>query len=57
MSGKANIIPQRTLVRGDLRYLSAAQLAEAPGFGPKFAAELSEFFKTSLAAPPPAGED
>jgi len=29
VSGKANIIPQRTLVRGDLRYLSAAQLAEA----------------------------
>jgi len=28
-SGKSNIIPQRTLVRGDLRYLSAAQLAEA----------------------------
>lgn len=29
VSGKANIIAQRTLVRGDLRYLSAAQLAEA----------------------------
>ena len=40
-----------------IRAATAAQLAEAPGFGPKFAAELSEFFKTSLAAPPPAGED
>src|ERR1035437_2496531 len=29
VSGKANIIAQRTLVRDDLRYLSAAQLAEA----------------------------
>jgi len=29
VSGKANIIAQRTLVRGDLRTLSAAQLAEA----------------------------
>ncbi len=29
MTGKSNIIAQRTLVRGDLRYLSAAQLAEA----------------------------
>jgi len=29
VSGKNNIIAQRTLVRGDLRYLSAAQLAEA----------------------------
>jgi glutamate carboxypeptidase len=29
ISGKSNIIAQRTLVRGDLRYLSAAQLAEA----------------------------
>ena len=29
VSGKSNIIPQRTLVRGDLRYLSAEQLAEA----------------------------
>lgn len=31
VSGKTNIIAQRTLVRGDLRYLSAAQLAEARG--------------------------
>jgi glutamate carboxypeptidase len=29
VSGKSNVIAQRTLVRGDLRYLSAAQLAEA----------------------------
>ena len=29
VAGKSNIIAQRTLVRGDLRYLSAAQLAEA----------------------------
>lgn len=29
VSGKTNIIAQRTLVRGDLRFLSAAQLAEA----------------------------
>jgi glutamate carboxypeptidase len=29
VSGKSNIIAQRTLVRGDLRYLSAEQLAEA----------------------------
>ena len=29
VTGKANIIAQRTLVRGDLRCLSAAQLAEA----------------------------
>jgi len=29
MAGKSNIIAQRTLVRGDLRYLSAEQLAEA----------------------------
>lgn len=29
VSGKANIIPQRTLVRGDLRFVSAGQLAEA----------------------------
>jgi glutamate carboxypeptidase len=29
VSGKTNIIAQRTLVRGDLRYLSAAQMAEA----------------------------
>jgi len=29
VAGKANIIPQRTLVRGDLRFVSAAQLAEA----------------------------
>ena len=29
VTGKSNIIAQRTLVRGDLRYLSAAQLAEA----------------------------
>ncbi len=39
-----------------IRAATAAQLAEAPGFGPKFAVELSEFFKTSLAAPSPAGE-
>ena len=29
VAGKSNIIAQRTLVRGDLRYLSAEQLAEA----------------------------
>lgn len=29
VSGKSNIIAQRTLVHGDLRYLSAGQLAEA----------------------------
>lgn len=29
VAGKANIIPQRTLVRGDLRFVSAEQLAEA----------------------------
>ena len=29
VSGKSNIIAQRTLVRGDLRYLSAEQLAQA----------------------------
>jgi glutamate carboxypeptidase len=29
MSGKTNIIPQRALVRGDLRTVSAEQLAEA----------------------------
>lgn len=29
VGGKSNIIAQRTLVRGDLRYLSAQQLAEA----------------------------
>lgn len=29
VAGKTNIIPQRTLVRGDLRFVSAAQLAEA----------------------------
>jgi len=31
VSGKSNIIAQMTLVRGDLRFLSAAQLAEARG--------------------------
>jgi glutamate carboxypeptidase len=29
VAGKTNIIPQRTLVRGDLRFVSAAQLVEA----------------------------
>lgn len=29
VAGKTNIIPQRTMVRGDLRFVSAAQLAEA----------------------------
>jgi glutamate carboxypeptidase len=29
VAGKTNIIPQRTLVRGDLRFVSAAQLEEA----------------------------
>lgn len=29
VAGKTNIIPQRTLVRGDLRFVSAGQLAEA----------------------------
>jgi len=29
VAGKTNIIPQRTLVRGDLRFVSAEQLAEA----------------------------
>jgi len=29
VAGKTNIIPQRTLVRGDLRFVSAAQLTEA----------------------------
>ena len=29
VAGKTNIIPQRTLVRGDLRFVSAPQLAEA----------------------------
>jgi len=29
VAGKTNIIPQRTLVRGDLRFVSAAQLIEA----------------------------
>ncbi len=29
VAGKSNIIPQRTLVRGDLRFVSAPQLAEA----------------------------
>jgi excinuclease ABC subunit C len=39
-----------------IRAATAAQIAEAPGFGPKFAADLHQFFKTSLAAPTPPGD-
>ena len=39
-----------------IRAATVDQIAEAPGIGPKFAAELHEFFKTSLAAPLATGD-
>jgi glutamate carboxypeptidase len=41
VAGKSNIIPQRTIVRGDLRTVSAEQLAEAQ-------AKMQEIVKQSL---------
>ena len=39
-----------------IRSATTAQLAEVPGFGPKLAAELQGFFKTSLAEPKAPGD-
>ena len=64
VAGKANIIPQRTLVRGDLRFVSAAQLVEAQaamqaivasGNLPRTSAVLK--FDQGYAAMPPSPEN
>ena len=64
VAGKTNIIPQRTLVRGDLRFVSAAQLAEAQaamqtivtnGNLPRTSAVLK--FDEGYAAMPPSPEN
>lgn len=64
VAGKTNIIPQRTLVRGDLRFVSAAQLAEAQaamqaivtsGNLPRTSAVLK--FDQGYAAMPPSPEN
>ena len=64
VAGKTNIIPQRTLVRGDLRFVSTAQLAEAQaamqaivtsGNLPRTSAVLK--FDQGYAAMPPSPEN
>ena len=64
VAGKTNIIPQRTLVRGDLRFVSAAQLTEAQaamqaivtnGNLPRTSAVLK--FDEGYAAMPPSPEN
>jgi glutamate carboxypeptidase len=64
VAGKTNIIPQRTLVRGDLRFVSAAQLAQAQaamqaivtsGNLPRTSAVLK--FDEGYAAMPPTPEN
>ncbi len=64
VAGKTNIIPQRTLVRGDLRFVSAAQLAEAQALMqaivtthnlPRTSAVLK--FGQGYAAMPPSAEN